>query len=141
MIFHELEHIIHVPWVIQAALLSGVLLMLAGVMVRRRAATADGGVMPDEGMSVRNLVEVLVEWLAGMAEDSLRAASSHLLDHSNLLDCSNRGDCMGQVPSSPGRDPVPMQNGERAFRGINLHHGEASPQQLQHRLGLSASVV
>jgi F-type H+-transporting ATPase subunit a len=41
------------------------------VMVRRRAATADGGVMPDEGISVRNLVEVLVEWLAGMAQDRM----------------------------------------------------------------------
>ena len=71
MIFHELEHFIHVPWVIQAALLSGALLLLAGVMVRRRAATADGGVMPDEGISVRNLVEVLVEWLAGMAQDRM----------------------------------------------------------------------
>jgi F-type H+-transporting ATPase subunit a len=71
MIFHELEHLIHVSWVIQAALLSGALLLLAGVMVRRRAATADGGVLPDEGISVRNLVEVLVEWLAGLASDRM----------------------------------------------------------------------
>lgn len=71
MIFHEIESLIHVPWVIQAALLSGVLLMLAGVMVRRRAATADGGVLPDEGISVRNLIEVLVEWLAGMAQERM----------------------------------------------------------------------
>jgi F-type H+-transporting ATPase subunit a len=73
MIFHELEHWIHLSWVIQAALLSGVLLIFAGVMVRRRAATPDGGVMPDEGISIRNLVEVLVEWLAGMAEDRMGA--------------------------------------------------------------------
>jgi F-type H+-transporting ATPase subunit a len=71
MIFHELEHLIHVPWVVQAALLSGVLLVLAGLMVRRRSATPDGGVMPDEGISIRNLVEVLVEWLAGMAQDRM----------------------------------------------------------------------
>jgi F-type H+-transporting ATPase subunit a len=71
MIFHELEHLIHVSWVIQAALLSGGLLLLAGVMVRRRAATTDGGVLPDEGISIRNLVEVLVEWLAGLARDRM----------------------------------------------------------------------
>ena len=71
MIFHELEHLIHVPWVVQAAVLSGVLLVLAGLMVRRRSATPDGGVMPDEGISLRNLVEVLVEWLAGMAQDRM----------------------------------------------------------------------
>jgi F-type H+-transporting ATPase subunit a len=71
MIFHELEHVIHLSWVIQAALLSGGLLLLAGVLVRRRAATADGGVLPDQGISVRNLVEVLVEWLAGLARDRM----------------------------------------------------------------------
>lgn len=71
MIFHELEPFIHVPWVIQAALLSSLLLVFAGVLVRRRAALADGGVLPDEGMSIRNLIEVLVEWLADMAQDRM----------------------------------------------------------------------
>jgi F-type H+-transporting ATPase subunit a len=71
MIFHELEHLIHVPWVIQAAILAGLLLIVAGVLVRRRVATPDGGVVPDEGVSVRNLVEVLVEWLGGLAEDRM----------------------------------------------------------------------
>jgi F-type H+-transporting ATPase subunit a len=71
MLFHELEHIIHVPWVIQAALLAGGLLLLAGVLVRRRLADPNGGVVPDEGITVRNLVEVLVEWLAGMARDRM----------------------------------------------------------------------
>jgi len=73
MIFHALEHYIHVSWVVQASLLSGALLLIAGVMVRRRVATADGGVVPDEGISIRNLIEVLVEWLAGMAEDRMGA--------------------------------------------------------------------
>ena len=71
MIFHELEHFIHVPWMIQAAILAGLLLVFAGVLVRRRVATVDGGVVPDEGVTVRNLVEVLVEWLGGLAEDRM----------------------------------------------------------------------
>jgi F-type H+-transporting ATPase subunit a len=71
MIFHQLEHWIHVPWVVQASIVAGLLLMLAGVAVRRRLATSDGGVVPDEGVSVRNLVEVIVEWLAGMARDRM----------------------------------------------------------------------
>jgi len=73
VIFHGLEHYIHVPWVIQAALIAAVLLLLGGVLVRRRVATADGGVMPDEGVSVRNVLEVLVEWLAGMAQEHMGA--------------------------------------------------------------------
>jgi F-type H+-transporting ATPase subunit a len=71
MIFHELEHWFHVPWVIQAALLSGALLLFAGVLVRRRLADPNGGVVPDEGITVRNLVEVMVEWLGGMARDRM----------------------------------------------------------------------
>jgi F-type H+-transporting ATPase subunit a len=71
MIFHELEHIVKVPWVIQAALIAAALLLLGGAMVRRRLATPDGGVLPDEGVSVRNVLEVLVEWLAGMARDRM----------------------------------------------------------------------
>src|SRR5262245_19271446 len=71
MIFHELEHYIHVPWVIQAALFAGLLLMVGGFMVRTRIAGPRGGVMPDDGVSVRNILEVLVEWLAGMARDRM----------------------------------------------------------------------
>jgi F-type H+-transporting ATPase subunit a len=71
MIFHWFEGITHVPWVVQAALLAGVLLMASGLLVRRSLATTDGGVMPDEGFTIRNLLEVLVEWLAGMAQDRM----------------------------------------------------------------------
>ena len=71
MIFYELEHLTHVSWVIQAALMAGFVLVVAGLMVRRSVAAADGGVLPDEGVSIRNVVEVLVEWLAGMARDHM----------------------------------------------------------------------
>ena len=71
MIFHSIEHWTHVPWVIQATLLAGGLLLFAGVLVSRRVATAGGGVVPDEGISLRNLIEVIIEWLGGMAEDRM----------------------------------------------------------------------
>jgi F-type H+-transporting ATPase subunit a len=71
MIFEPLEHSFHVPWVIQAALLAGVLLLVSGLAVRRRLATPDGGVLPDDGVTVRNVLEVLVEWLAGLARDRM----------------------------------------------------------------------
>jgi F-type H+-transporting ATPase subunit a len=71
VIFHELEHILNVPWVIQAALIAGALLLFGGVLVRRRVATPDGGVLPDEGVTVRNVLEVLVEFLAGMAREHM----------------------------------------------------------------------
>jgi F-type H+-transporting ATPase subunit a len=71
MIFHSLEHLIGVSWVIQAAVFAGVLLIAAGLLVRARVAGPRGGVLPDEGLTVRNVLEVLVEWLAGMAKDRM----------------------------------------------------------------------
>jgi F-type H+-transporting ATPase subunit a len=71
MIFYQLEHWIHVPWVIQAALLAGILLLFSGVLVNRRVSQSQGGVVPDDGITVRNLLEVLIEWLAGMARDRM----------------------------------------------------------------------
>lgn len=77
MLFHELEAWIHLPWiehggwVVYASLLSIALLLAAGVVVRRRVAATDQGVLPDEGISVRNVVEVIIEWLSVMARDRM----------------------------------------------------------------------
>jgi F-type H+-transporting ATPase subunit a len=47
------------------------LLLLGGVLVRRRLASANGGIVPDEGITLRNVLEVLVEWLANMAHERM----------------------------------------------------------------------
>jgi F-type H+-transporting ATPase subunit a len=60
-----------IPWVIQAALLAGFLLVAGGYLIRRRLAQAGGGVVPDAGMSLRNVVEVIVEMLANLAQDRI----------------------------------------------------------------------
>jgi F-type H+-transporting ATPase subunit a len=60
-----------IPWVIQAAILVGGLMCLAGVMVRRKIAATGGGVIPDEGISLRNVLEVLVEMLSGLARERI----------------------------------------------------------------------
>ena len=39
--------------------------------IRRQLAQAGGGIIPDEGLSIRNLFEVLVEALAGICEERL----------------------------------------------------------------------
>jgi F-type H+-transporting ATPase subunit a len=73
MIFHEIEQWIHVPWVLQAALLASALLIVAGLGVRKKLADPTGGVLPDEGLSIRNICEVIIEWLGGMAQDRMGA--------------------------------------------------------------------
>jgi F-type H+-transporting ATPase subunit a len=47
------------------------LLIVAGVGVRRRLAATHGGVVPDEGVTLRNAVEVMVEGLAGLARSTM----------------------------------------------------------------------
>ncbi len=59
-----------VPVVIQAALLACALLILTGVLVRRRLTSlADGGLVPDQGFSLRNALELVVDALVGLARD------------------------------------------------------------------------
>ena len=60
-----------VPWVIQASLLGAFLLLACGFLIRRQIAQAGGGVVPDEGMSLRNAVELLVEMLGNLAQDRI----------------------------------------------------------------------
>ena len=68
-IFSFFEH--QIPWVVQAALLSGLLLLLAGFGVRRQIAAAGGGVVPDEGVTLRNIFEVMIDALASLARDTM----------------------------------------------------------------------
>jgi F-type H+-transporting ATPase subunit a len=68
-IYQPLESAI--PVVIQGTLLTGLLLVLGGFLLRRRIAATDGGLVPDEGFSLRNIVEVLVEMIANLAEDRI----------------------------------------------------------------------
>jgi F-type H+-transporting ATPase subunit a len=67
----QLEHATSVPWMIWASLIAAGVLLLAGVMVRSRLAASGGGIVPDEGLTVRNAVEVLTEMLAGLAEQNM----------------------------------------------------------------------
>lgn len=68
-VYGLLEESFGIAPVVQAAALAIGLLMLAGMMIRRQIASAGGGVMPDEGVSLRNFVEVIVEGLANLARD------------------------------------------------------------------------
>jgi F-type H+-transporting ATPase subunit a len=70
-VYAPLEQALHVPWVLQAAVLAAVLLAGAGVLVRRQLASAGGGVLPDEGVTLRNALEVVVEGLSGLARDTM----------------------------------------------------------------------
>ncbi len=66
-LFLNLEHAIHVPWVVISAAFAGALVLVVGVRVKA-AIGANGGVIPDEGFTTRNVMEVIVEQLADLGE-------------------------------------------------------------------------
>jgi F-type H+-transporting ATPase subunit a len=68
-IYTPLESV--VPWVVQAAILAGILMLAAGILIRRRIAIENGGLVPDEGVTLRNCFEVVVEALANLAHDRI----------------------------------------------------------------------
>jgi len=68
-IYAPLEHAFHISWVLQATVLAAGLLMLGGLVLRRQIAAADGGIVPDEGVTLRNVTEVVVDALASLARD------------------------------------------------------------------------
>ena len=70
-IFTSLEHATGLPWVISSALFAGLLLIVSGLLVRSRLAAAHGGLVPDSGFTLRNVLELLVEMLAGLAEQNM----------------------------------------------------------------------
>ncbi len=70
-IFHSLEHATHISWVIWSSLFAGLLLLASGMLVRARLAANDGGVLPDEGFTLRNSLELVTEMLAGLAEENM----------------------------------------------------------------------
>ncbi len=71
MLFEQFEHWTGVTWFIHAALVAGALLVFAGVLVSRKLSGPSGGVVPDEGVTLRNVLEVLVEWLANLSRERM----------------------------------------------------------------------
>ncbi len=61
----------HSAIVVVASLFVVVLLLGMGLVVRGRLAQADGGLLPDEGLSIRNVAELLVEMLSGLAQQNM----------------------------------------------------------------------
>lgn len=71
MIYQYLEHSLHIPWPVQASILAALLLLVSGLVVRRQIAAAGGGVVPDDGLTFRNVAESVIEWLGGLSRDTM----------------------------------------------------------------------
>ena len=68
-IYGPLEEAFHVPQVIQATVLAIGLMLVSGALIRRQLAAANGGIVPDEGITLRNVAEVVIGALVNLARD------------------------------------------------------------------------
>lgn len=69
-LFTWLEHGVQIPWIVSSSLFTMALLLIGGLGVRRAIANG-GGVLPEEGLSIRNVIEVLVEFLMDLGETTM----------------------------------------------------------------------
>jgi len=70
-IFTNLEHATGIPWVVLSGLFTFMLMVFFGWRVRAGIAATGGGVIPDEGVSIRNVFELIVEFLSDLAEQNM----------------------------------------------------------------------
>ena len=68
-IYGPLHDSFHVPVVIQAAVLATLLLVAGALLVRRQLAVTGGGVVPDEGVTLRNLARWGVDLSDALPDD------------------------------------------------------------------------
>jgi F-type H+-transporting ATPase subunit a len=70
-VFDSLAHMLHTEWIYLSALFAAGVLILAGLSVKRAVAGENGGVLPEEGMSLRNVIEVMIEALGDLGESTI----------------------------------------------------------------------
>ncbi len=70
-VFESLSHVVGIPWIYLSAAFASLLLILAGLSVRSAVAGENGGVLPDEGVTLRNIIEVVIEALGDLGETTI----------------------------------------------------------------------
>ena len=69
--FESLALQLETEWIYISALFAAGILMLAGLSVKRAVAGENGGVMPDEGVTIRNVIEVIIQALGDLGETTI----------------------------------------------------------------------
>ncbi len=69
--FESIAHQLHTEWIYVSALFAAGVLILAGLSVKRAVAGENAGVLPDEGVSIRNVIEVIVQALGDLGETAI----------------------------------------------------------------------
>ena len=69
-IFQWFERTSEISWVVTSTLFAAALILFSGLRIRK-AVAQDGGVLPDEGFTVRNVFELMVEFLMDLGENTM----------------------------------------------------------------------
>ncbi|MEZ4332193.1 MAG: F0F1 ATP synthase subunit A [Myxococcota bacterium] len=70
-LFETIAHQLQIEWIYLSAAFAAVLLILAGLAVQRAVAGEGQGVVPEEGVSVRNVFEVIIEALGDLGQTTI----------------------------------------------------------------------
>ncbi len=76
-VFESLAHQLHTEWIFISALFAAGVLILAGISVKQAVSGENGGVMPDEGVSIRNVIEVIIQALGDLGETTIGSQWRH----------------------------------------------------------------
>jgi F-type H+-transporting ATPase subunit a len=69
--FESLAHQLHTEWIYISALFAAGVLILAGLSVKRAVSGENAGILPDEGVSIRNVIEVIIQALGDLGETTI----------------------------------------------------------------------
>jgi F-type H+-transporting ATPase subunit a len=69
--FESLAHQLHTEWIYISALFAAGVLIFAGLSVKRAVSGENAGILPDEGVSIRNVIEVIIQALGDLGETTI----------------------------------------------------------------------
>jgi len=70
-LFETIGHQLHIEWIYLSALAAAGLLVLAGFAVQRAVAGEGRGILPEQGVSIRNVAEVVIEALGDLGQTTI----------------------------------------------------------------------
>ena len=70
-VFSTLEDLTGIPWVVISGLFTFSIMIFFSWRIKVGIASSSGGVVPDNGPSIRNLFEIIVEFLSDLAEQNM----------------------------------------------------------------------
>ncbi len=76
--FHGVAHSLHLPEHTITFIFTAILFLIAGVIYRAKTKSIEGNVVPDKGVSYRNIVELIGDFIYSLARETMGKAEAKL---------------------------------------------------------------